>query len=53
VPQVKQVAAQLSGHAAASISRPVDFAMNSSKVWQTVADGARPWADVLISTFRA
>jgi hypothetical protein len=41
------------GQAAASISYPVDFAMNSSRVWQTIADGARPRADALISAFRA
>jgi hypothetical protein len=33
------------GQAAASISYPVEFAMNSSRVWQTIADGARPCAD--------
>jgi hypothetical protein len=36
------------GQAAASISYPVDFAMNSSRVWQTIADGARPCANALI-----
>ena len=41
------------GQAAASISYPVDFAMNSSRVWQTIADGARPCAEALISAFRA
>jgi 5-aminolevulinate synthase len=41
------------GQAAASISYPVDFATNSSRVWQTIADGARPCADALISAFRA
>src|SRR5712692_744533 len=41
------------GQAAASISYPVDFAMNSSRVWQTIAAKARPCADTLISAFRA
>jgi hypothetical protein len=41
------------GQAAARISYPVDFVMNSSRVWQTIADGARPCADALISAFRA
>ena len=41
------------GQAAASISYPVDFAMNSSRVWQTIADRARRCADALISAFRA
>ena len=41
------------GQAAASISYPVDFAMNSSRVWQTIEDGARPCTDALISAFRA
>ena len=39
--------------AAASISRPVDFTMNSSRVWQTITAGARPCAHALISAFRA
>jgi hypothetical protein len=39
--------------AAASISRPVDFTMNSSRVWQTITAGARLCADALISAFRA
>jgi len=38
--------------AAASISDPVDFTMNSSSVWQTIAAGKRPCADALISAFR-
>ena len=41
------------GQAAASISYPVDLAMNSSRVWQTIADGARRRAEALISAFRA
>jgi hypothetical protein len=44
--------ASTNGQAAASISYPVDFAMNSSRVWQTIANGARPRADALISAFR-
>jgi hypothetical protein len=39
--------------AAASGAEPVDAEMNSSKVWQTIADGARPRIDALISAFRA
>jgi hypothetical protein len=41
------------GQAAASISEVVDVAMNSSRVWQTIADGARLCADAWISAFRA
>jgi len=39
--------------AAASGAEPADAEMNSSKVWQTIADGARPRTDALISAFRA
>jgi hypothetical protein len=39
--------------AAASVLHSVDFTMNSSRVWQTTAAGARHCADVLISAFRA
>jgi len=37
------------GQAAASISYPVDSAMNSSRVWQTIAAGARPCAEARMS----
>jgi hypothetical protein len=39
--------------AATSGSHPMDLTMNSSRVWQTIAAGARPCADALISAFRA
>jgi hypothetical protein len=38
--------------AAASVSHPVDFTTNSSRVWQTIA-AKRPCAGALISAFRA
>jgi hypothetical protein len=41
------------GQAAASCSYPVECAMNSSRVWQMIAAGARPCADALIVAFRA
>jgi hypothetical protein len=34
-------------------SSPVSFTMNSSRVWQTIAAGARPRTDALIPAFRA
>jgi hypothetical protein len=41
------------GQAAASVSQPVEFTMNSSRVWQTIAAGTRPCADALISALHA